>query len=165
MDAKAKDEVWKGLENLMVGKTAIMVAHDFQTASHADYIVVIGNGEIVDEGTPYELYERNDFFRQFTDSGLVDEKGRGHGNPFAGAQKKDRMKEEEELLRAWIEEVETPDGPDAGDGGAETENSEEACETSEDAGDADGSTAEGAAGSAEEEGVPSEEKEEGEVSE
>lgn len=169
MDAKAKDEVWKGLENLMVGKTVIMVAHDFQTASHADYIVVVGNGEIVDEGSPYELYERNEFFRQFTDSGLVDEKNRGRGNPFAECPKKGRLKEEEELLRAWIEEVETPDSPGANGEGSNTENSEVACEIPEDVGGASGNAPEGmaeaATGSAEGEDISSKEKEEKEVSE
>lgn len=65
MDAKAKEEVWVGLRSLMNGKTAVIVAHDYQTAKNADYIVVVANGMIEDCGSKEELYERNDFWRQF----------------------------------------------------------------------------------------------------
>lgn len=68
MDAKAKDSVWIGLENLMAGKTTVMVAHDFQTASHADYVVVVDRGRIADMGTGAELYERNAFYRNFANA-------------------------------------------------------------------------------------------------
>jgi ATP-binding cassette subfamily B protein AbcA/BmrA len=65
LDAKAKQEVWFGLENLMGGKTTVMVAHDYQTASHADFVVVLDHGKIVDKGSQEELYKRNQFFRDF----------------------------------------------------------------------------------------------------
>lgn len=69
MDAKAKQEVWAGLESLLSGnRTAVMVAHDYQTASHADYVVVVAYGKVMDAGTQKEMYERNDFFRQFVDA-------------------------------------------------------------------------------------------------
>ena len=65
MDAKAKEEIWVGLRALMEGKTTVIVAHDYQTAKNAEYIVVVANGMIEDMGTKEELYERNDFYRQF----------------------------------------------------------------------------------------------------
>ncbi|MGN1234986.1 MAG: ATP-binding cassette domain-containing protein, partial [Christensenellaceae bacterium] len=64
MDAKAKQEVWAGLEAMMTGKTTVMVAHDYQTASHADFVIVVDHGKIVDQGSQKELYERNEFFRE-----------------------------------------------------------------------------------------------------
>jgi ATP-binding cassette subfamily B protein AbcA/BmrA len=65
LDAKAKQEVWFGLENLMGGKTTVMVAHDYQTASHADFVVILDHGKIADKGSQEELYKRNQFFRDF----------------------------------------------------------------------------------------------------
>lgn len=65
MDAKAKEEIWVGLRALMEGKTTVIVAHDYQTAKNAEYIVVVANGMIEDMGTKEELYERNDFYRHF----------------------------------------------------------------------------------------------------
>ncbi len=67
MDAKAKEEIWVGLHELMKGKTTVIVAHDYQTAKNADYIVVVANGMIEDFGTKEELYGRNDFYRQLAD--------------------------------------------------------------------------------------------------
>lgn len=67
MDAKAKQEVWCGLEGMMQDQdlTTIMVAHDYQTASHADFVVVLDHGRIQDCGTKEELFARNDFFKEF----------------------------------------------------------------------------------------------------
>lgn len=67
MDAKAKEEIWVGLRSLMEGKTTVIVAHDYQTAKNADYIAVVANGMIEDFGTKEELYQRNDFFREFAE--------------------------------------------------------------------------------------------------
>ena len=67
MDAKAKEEIWVGLRKLMAGKTTVIVAHDYQTAKNADYIVVVANGMIDDFGTKEDIYARNDFYRQLAD--------------------------------------------------------------------------------------------------
>lgn len=67
MDAKAKEEIWVGLRALMAGKTTVIVAHDYQTAKNADYIVVVANGMIEDFGTKEEIYARNDFYRSLAD--------------------------------------------------------------------------------------------------
>lgn len=75
MDAKAKEEIWVGLRALMEGKTTVIVAHDYQTAKNADYIVVVANGMIEDMGTKQELYQRNDFYRQFADQEEVQDHG------------------------------------------------------------------------------------------
>lgn len=69
MDAKAKQEVWAALEQLMMNnRTTVMVAHDYQTASHADFVVVVDHGHIQDSGTQEELYARNAFFKDFVDT-------------------------------------------------------------------------------------------------
>lgn len=68
MDAKGKQEVWFALENMMANKTVVMVAHDYQTASHADYVVVFNHGQVEDAGTQEELFKRNKFFRQLMKS-------------------------------------------------------------------------------------------------
>lgn len=67
MDAKAKQEVWAGIEGMMLTNnlTTVMVAHDYQTASHADFVVVLDHGRIQDSGSQEELLQRNAFFREF----------------------------------------------------------------------------------------------------
>lgn len=75
MDAKAKEDIWVGLRALMEGKTTVIVAHDYQTAKNAEYIVVVANGMIEDFGTKEEVYERNDFYRQLADQEEVESNG------------------------------------------------------------------------------------------
>jgi len=55
LDAESEHLVQKALENLMKGRTTFVIAHRLATAGHADRIVVIVNGRIVEEGTHEEL--------------------------------------------------------------------------------------------------------------
>ncbi len=51
LDAESEHLVQKALENLMKGRTTFVIAHRLSTAGHADRIVVIVDGRIVEEGT------------------------------------------------------------------------------------------------------------------
>lgn len=44
---------------LMAGKTCVVIAHRLSTVMHADKIVVISNGEIVEEGSHQELMDKD----------------------------------------------------------------------------------------------------------
>jgi len=55
LDTEAEIEVQKALENLMQGRTTLVIAHRLSTIRGADRIVVMVNGEIVEEGTHDEL--------------------------------------------------------------------------------------------------------------
>lgn len=68
LDMQAKNDVWVGLKNLMANKTTVMVAHDWQTVRHADYVVVLDGGAVADSGTKEELMKRNAFFREMAAS-------------------------------------------------------------------------------------------------
>lgn len=51
LDTESEIEVQEALENLMKGRTTLVIAHRLSTIRNADRIVVIVNGEIVEEGT------------------------------------------------------------------------------------------------------------------
>lgn len=50
LDSSSEQAVQKALDNLMVGRTTIIVAHRLSTIQSADIIAVLQNGEIVEYG-------------------------------------------------------------------------------------------------------------------
>lgn len=55
LDAEAEAVVQKALENLMKGRTTLVIAHRLATVRNADTIVVIEDGHVVEQGTHREL--------------------------------------------------------------------------------------------------------------
>jgi subfamily B ATP-binding cassette protein MsbA len=55
LDNKAERVVQKALENLMKGRTVIVIAHRLTTIQNADKILVINDGYVVEEGTHDQL--------------------------------------------------------------------------------------------------------------
>jgi ATP-binding cassette, subfamily B, bacterial len=67
IDSKTEAVILDALARLMVGRTTFMVAHRLSTVRHADLIVVLNHGEIVEQGTHDELLERDGLYRQLHD--------------------------------------------------------------------------------------------------
>ena len=57
LDAASETEVQKALDNLMKGRTTIVIAHRLSTVMNADRIIVLDAGTIVQEGIHRELIE------------------------------------------------------------------------------------------------------------
>lgn len=57
LDAESERLVQQSLDNLLSGRTALIVAHRLSTIQHADLIVVLEQGSIVEQGTHQELME------------------------------------------------------------------------------------------------------------
>ncbi len=55
LDAASEKLVFDALENLMQGKTSIVIAHRLATVRRADVIFVIDKGQVVEQGTHEEL--------------------------------------------------------------------------------------------------------------
>jgi subfamily B ATP-binding cassette protein MsbA len=64
LDSESEVEVQKALEYLMRGRTTLVIAHRLSTIRKADRIVVISNGEIVEEGTHEQLLEKEGEYRK-----------------------------------------------------------------------------------------------------
>lgn len=66
LDSASEVEVQKGLDKLMVGRTAFVVAHRLSTVINADRILVFGKGEIVEEGSHQSLIAKRGAYFQFS---------------------------------------------------------------------------------------------------
>ena len=58
LDARAEYEVFLRFSELMAGRTAVLISHRFSTVRMADRIIVLRNGELVEDGTHEELLGR-----------------------------------------------------------------------------------------------------------
>ena len=67
LDSESERQVQKGLDALMQGRTAIVIAHRLSTIRHADTIVVLDHGQIVDQGTHDELVAHNGLYKKLVD--------------------------------------------------------------------------------------------------
>ena len=65
LDAQAENEVSQAIKDAMVTRTAIIIAHRFSTIKHADKIVVLDRGKIVQVGTHETLSNTEGFYKSY----------------------------------------------------------------------------------------------------
>lgn len=69
LDAKSEQQVTAALENLMKGRTTIMIAHNYSATVFADQVIVLCDGHVEACGTPEELLETNEYYQTFAKAG------------------------------------------------------------------------------------------------
>ena len=65
VDPENEKEITEAIENLTKEKTIIMIAHRLKTVRHADQIVVIDKGKIVQQGKHDELIKQEGIYKNF----------------------------------------------------------------------------------------------------
>ncbi|MDQ0113500.1 ABC transporter ATP-binding protein [Paenibacillus harenae] len=64
VDAKTEAEIIEGIRTERVGKTTLITTHRLSAVQHADWIIVLDEGRIVQEGTHEQLLERGGWYRE-----------------------------------------------------------------------------------------------------
>lgn len=67
IDPENEHLIQQAISELTVGKTVIVIAHRLATIEHADQILVVDAGQIVQQGTHTELIQQNGLYRRFID--------------------------------------------------------------------------------------------------
>jgi ATP-binding cassette, subfamily B, bacterial MsbA len=72
LDSESESLVQSALQNLMAGRTVIVIAHRLSTVRRADRIVVLENGAIADIGSHEELMQKLGTYRRLYDLQFID---------------------------------------------------------------------------------------------
>ena len=64
VDTRTEVEVQKAMNTLLKGRTSIIIAHRLSTIKNADFLLVVENGTIVEQGTHHELIERGGHYKE-----------------------------------------------------------------------------------------------------
>lgn len=68
VDTRTEVLIQKAMENLMQNRTSFIIAHRLSTIRDADLILVMNNGDIVEQGTHHELLALDGFYAQLYNS-------------------------------------------------------------------------------------------------
>lgn len=64
VDTETEEEILKNLERIAKDKTTIIVSHRVSSAKNATKIIVLENGEIIQQGTHNELINRKGYYKE-----------------------------------------------------------------------------------------------------
>ena len=68
VDTRTEELVQKAMDKLMEGRTSFIIAHRLSTIKNADLILVMNEGNIVEQGTHDELMAKNGFYSNLYNS-------------------------------------------------------------------------------------------------
>lgn len=73
VDTQTEVDIQKGLQHLMQGRTSFVIAHRLKTIENADQILVIQQGEIVEQGNHQELMQQQGIYRNLQQKLLLEQ--------------------------------------------------------------------------------------------
>ena len=62
IDLRTEQRIQKAFEKLMAGKTSFIIAHRLSTIRNADWILVMNNGNVLEQGTHETLMQKGGFY-------------------------------------------------------------------------------------------------------
>lgn len=68
VDTRTEEQIQNAMDNLMKGRTSFIIAHRLSTIRNADIILVMRDGDIVEQGSHEELLAKNGFYAQLYNS-------------------------------------------------------------------------------------------------
>lgn len=71
VDTVTEARIQKAMDNVIQGRTSFVIAHRLKTILNADKIVVLRDGNIIEEGSHHELLAQNGFYAELYNNQMV----------------------------------------------------------------------------------------------
>ena len=68
VDTRTEELVQKAMDKLTVGRTSFIIAHRLSTIKNADLILVMNNGNFIEQGNHEELMNKKGFYSELYNS-------------------------------------------------------------------------------------------------
>ncbi len=88
LDSESEREVQQALDRLIEGRTTLVIAHRLSTVRHADRLVVMDGGHIVETGTHEELLRVDGLYKRLYDIQFAWEEGKQGERRFPEAEER-----------------------------------------------------------------------------
>ena len=72
VDTRTEQQIQDAMNRLMEGRTSFVIAHRLSTIRDADMILVMKDGDIIEQGTHEELLAKNGFYAELYNSQFAD---------------------------------------------------------------------------------------------
>ena len=80
VDLETEEQIIRNLKRIMVDKTTIIVSHRLSSISHADQIIVLEQGEIIEQGKHDELLNRKGYYYDLYQKQQIEKQKNEHEN-------------------------------------------------------------------------------------
>ena len=78
VDTKTEEEILGNLGKIMNGKTSILIAHRISTIKNADKIIVLDEGQVIEQGTHNELLSKGGAYTEMYNNQLLEDEKHIH---------------------------------------------------------------------------------------
>lgn len=73
LDTESEHQIQQALERVMAGRTTVVIAHRLSTIEKADRILVLDQGQLMEQGSHQELLDQNGLYAQLYRKSFADE--------------------------------------------------------------------------------------------
>lgn len=75
VDTRTEELIQKAMDHLMEGRTSFVIAHRLSTIRNADLILVMKDGNIIEQGNHEELMAQGGFYADLYNSQFTEDQG------------------------------------------------------------------------------------------
>ena len=72
VDTETEEKILSNLEKISKDKTTFIISHRISSVKNADKIIVLGEGEIIQQGSHNQLINQKGYYKQLYDQQLLE---------------------------------------------------------------------------------------------